>query len=108
MYPPLPRLGDYDVSALNGFLPSEPPCELLSDEYYAPWESVIRNMHSFLLTKRLRSVVQGLPVLYTDLLRGEKEWRRAYSILGIVTHAYVWGANSPADVSLSCFSYLQN
>jgi indoleamine 2,3-dioxygenase len=99
MYPPLPRLEDYDVSPVNGFLPSEPPCELLSDAYYAPWENVTRNLHSLLLTKRLRGVVQALPMLYTDLLRGEPEWRRAYSILSIATHAYVWGADSPADVS---------
>jgi indoleamine 2,3-dioxygenase len=104
MYLPLPRLSDYDVSGLNGFLPTEPPCDHLSDPYYAPWETVIANLQPLILTKRIRNVVDKLPILYTDYLRGEAEWRRAYSILGFITHGYVWGGDSPADVSDSAWS----
>jgi indoleamine 2,3-dioxygenase len=93
----LPRLGEYDVSPLNGFLPTEPPCDRLEDPYYGPWETVVANLQPLILTKRLRKVVDQLPVLSTDFLRDESEWRRAYSILGFITHGYVWGGDSPHD-----------
>ncbi|KAF2670603.1 Indoleamine 2,3-dioxygenase [Microthyrium microscopicum] len=98
MYPPIPRLGDFDVSPLNGFLPTEPPCDHISDPYYAPWESIINNLQPLILTKRLRGCVDRLPVLSTDFLHAKAEWRRAYSILGFIVHAYVWGEDSPADI----------
>lgn len=101
MIPPLPRLSDYDVSPQNGFLPDEIPLELLPDRYYGPWETVVRNFQSLILSKRLRQVVDRLPVLSTDLLLTEAEWRRAYSVLGFIAHAYVWGGETPADVSHS-------
>jgi indoleamine 2,3-dioxygenase len=94
----LPRLGEYDVSPLNGFLPTEPPCEHIQDPYYAPWETVIANLQPLILTKRIRKVVDQLPVLSTEFLRDETEWRRAYSILGFITHGYVWGGDMPSDI----------
>jgi indoleamine 2,3-dioxygenase len=100
MIPPIPRLSDYDVSGLHGFLPTEPPLELLPDPYYAPWEMVLRNLQSLMLTKRLRPMVDRLPVLDTDALRTEPEWRRAYLVLGFLAHAYIWGGETPCDVSL--------
>jgi indoleamine 2,3-dioxygenase len=99
MIPPIPQLRDYDVSALHGFLPTDPPCELLSDPYFGPWETIIQNLQGLILTKRLRSLVDRLPVLDTGYLRTEAEWRHAYSILGFIVHAYVWGGNTPCDVS---------
>lgn len=100
MIPALPRLSDYDVSALNGFLPTDSPCDHLLDPYYAPWESVVHKLQRLMLTKRLRSLVDNLPVLYTDYLVDEAEWRRAYSILGLIVHSYIWGGEMPVDVSL--------
>ena len=102
MLPALPRLSDYDVSPQNGFLPSEVPLEVLPDAYYKPWETIVRNFQSLILTKRLRWVVDALPVLETHRLRTEAEWRRAYSVLGFIVHAYVWGGDRPADVSWRC------
>jgi indoleamine 2,3-dioxygenase len=100
MLPPLPRLSDYDVSPLNGFLPDEIPLDILPDTYYQPWETIVRNFQSLILAKRLRRIVDALPVLDTDLLLTEAEWRRAYSILGFIAHGYIWGGDSPADVRL--------
>ncbi|KAF2000945.1 indoleamine 2,3-dioxygenase alpha type [Amniculicola lignicola CBS 123094] len=97
MISPLPRLDDYDVSPQNGFLPSEIPLDCLPDPYYGPWETVARNFQAFILSKRLRQVVNALPILSTDLLLTEAEWRRAYSLLGFITHAYVWGGDTPCD-----------
>ncbi|QDS76224.1 hypothetical protein FKW77_008634 [Venturia effusa] len=97
MIPSIPRLSDYDVSAIHGFLPTDPPCDLLSDPYYTPWEAVIQNLQSLILTRRLRKVIDGLPVLDTHFLTTEAEWRRAYSILGFMTHSYVWGGDRPLE-----------
>jgi indoleamine 2,3-dioxygenase len=99
MITPLPRLSDYDISPEHGFLPTEDPILRLGDPYYAPWEAVTLNLQSLILTKRLREVVDTLPILSTDLLVTEAEWRRAYSILGFIAHAYIWGGNVPSDVS---------
>jgi indoleamine 2,3-dioxygenase len=100
MLPPLPRLSDYDISPHNGFLPAEVPLEVLPDPYYQPWETVARNFQSLILSKRLRQIVDTLPILSTDLLLTEPEWRRAYSVLGFIAHAYIWGGVTPSDVSL--------
>ncbi|KAF2470047.1 indoleamine 2,3-dioxygenase family protein [Lindgomyces ingoldianus] len=98
MLPPLPRLVDYDISPKNGFLPSEIPLELLPDSYYGPWETIVRNFQSLILSKRLRGIVDALPILSTEFLLTEAEWRRAYSILGFIAHAYVWGGDTPSDI----------
>lgn len=98
MLPPLPRLSDYSVSPLNGFLPSETPLDVLPDPYYQPWETVARNFQGLILTKRLGRIIDALPVLSTDLLLTQAEWQRAYSLLGFFAHAYVWGGERPADV----------
>ncbi|KAF2865534.1 indoleamine 2,3-dioxygenase alpha type [Massariosphaeria phaeospora] len=98
MLPPLPRLSDYGISPQNGFLPAEIPLEVLPDSYYQPWETIVRNFQSLILSKRLRRIVDALPILSTDLLLTEAEWRRAYSVLGFLAHAYVWGGDRPADI----------
>ena len=100
MLPTLPRLSDYEVSPKNGFLPDEIPLDILPDRYYEPWETVVRNFQSLILAKRLRRIVDALPVLETDLLLTEAEWRRAYSILGFIAHGYIWGGDRPTDASL--------
>jgi len=98
MLPALPRLSDYEVSPHNGFLPDEVPLDILPDSYYQPWETIVRNFQSLILAKRLRRIVDALPVLDTELLLTEAEWRRAYSILGFIAHGYIWGGNTPADI----------
>ncbi|KAF2822120.1 indoleamine 2,3-dioxygenase alpha type [Ophiobolus disseminans] len=98
MLPQLPRLSDYDVSPQNGFLPDEIPLSILPDAYYQPWETVVRNFQSLILAKQLRRIVDALPILDTDLLLTEAEWRRAYSILGFIAHGYIWGGDRPTDI----------
>ncbi|KAF2199558.1 indoleamine 2,3-dioxygenase alpha type [Delitschia confertaspora ATCC 74209] len=97
MIPALPQLNDYDISPQYGFLPAELPLEILPDTYYAPWEAIIRNLQGLILSKRLRRVVDTLPVLSTDFLLTEAEWRRAYLILGFISHSYIWGGDTPED-----------
>lgn len=94
---PIPNPEDYDVSNENGFLPTTAPLECLPDSYYEPWEHVVKNLQGLILSKRLREVVDRLPVLSTERLFGEPQWRRAYSVLAFITHAYIWGGNRPAE-----------
>ncbi|KAK3722417.1 hypothetical protein LTR37_002409 [Vermiconidia calcicola] len=94
---PVPNPEDYDVSIENGFLPTLPPLESLPDSYYEPWEYIVKNLQGLILSKRLREVVDTLPVLSTDRLFGEPQWRRAYCALSFITHAYIWGGNKPAE-----------
>ena len=97
----IPNPEDYNVSTTNGFLPDEPPLEILPDPYYQQWEAVARNLQGLILSRRLRELIDRIPVLSTDRLRTEAEWRRAYSVLGFVAHAYIWGGDEPAEV---CFA----
>lgn len=94
---PIPKPEDYDVSPENGFLSSEPPLEALPDSYYQPWEYIVKNLQGLILSKRLHEVVDRLPVLSTDRLFGEPQWRRAYSVLAFIAHAYIWGGDQPME-----------
>ncbi len=82
-------------------MPSEPPLETLPGSYYNEWECIVANLQALILTRRLRGVVDGMPILSTDGLRTEAEWRRAYMVLAFIAHAYVWGGDKPMEVSIS-------
>lgn len=98
MLPPIPRLEDYGISAKCGFLPSELPLQRLPHPAYDKWERIINNFQSLLLSKRLRIVIDRLPVLPTSHLETEPEWRRAYSMLAFMAHGYIWGGEKPSEV----------
>ena len=101
MIPCIPELADYDVSPHTGFLPSELPLQVLPDPYYAKWEAVVANLQPLILSKRLRGVIDNLPILSTAGLGSEAEWRQAYRLLAFMTHSYIWGGDKPAEVSRS-------
>ncbi|RDW62808.1 indolic compounds 2,3-dioxygenase-like protein [Coleophoma crateriformis] len=98
MLPPIPNLADYGISPEYGFLPAELPLERLPDPYYNKWEAIVLNLQGLILSKRLRGVIDRLPVLSTIGLEHDSEWRRAYSLLGFMAHGYIWGGDSPAEV----------
>lgn len=81
----------------NGFLPADAPLEILHDGYYRPWETIIYNLPA-LVENGIRESISQLPLLSTDRLLSEAEWRRAYVILAFMTNAYVWGGNEPEEV----------
>ncbi|TVY17101.1 Indoleamine 2,3-dioxygenase [Lachnellula arida] len=97
MLPPLPVLSDYGISPDYGFLPPELPLERLPDPYYNKWEAVVANLQGLILSKRLRGVIERLPVLSTAGLEHDSEWRRAYSLLCFMAHGYIWGGDSPSE-----------
>ncbi|AGO11434.1 AaceriACR188Cp [[Ashbya] aceris (nom. inval.)] len=96
---PLPVLEEYFVSASNAFLPDEFPVKELQDGYYRPWETIANNLPSLLLARQLRPVVEKLKVLEVKkgLLEDVGQLRRAYSVLGFIAHAYVWGYDDACD-----------
>ena len=97
MLPPVPDLRDYGLSPDHGFLPDQLPLTRLPDPYYNKWEAIVANLQALVLSRRLRGVVEKLPVLSTVGLEHDREWRRAYSLLCFMLHAYVWGGDSPAE-----------
>jgi len=97
MLPPIPVLSDYGISPTHGFLPEVLPLTRLPDPYYNKWEAVGANLQALILSKRLRGVVDRLPVLSTIGLEHDAEWRRAYSLLCFIAHGYIWGGDSPSD-----------
>lgn len=100
MLPPIPCPEDYDVSSENGFLPDQLPLQTLPHPYYGKWEAIVANLQALLLSKRLRAVINDLPVITTSRLKTAAELRRAYVLLSFMSHAYIWGDDVPAEVRL--------
>ena len=119
---PIPNPADYDISPTNGFLPTTAPLPRLRDTYYAPWEDTLSELSTLILSGRLRSHIDRMPVLDTKPLGNEQEqddqavrteeeqderdrerdeslrrWRRAYTVLAFLTHAYIWGGRRPTE-----------
>lgn len=105
MFPPVPVLSNYGLSPQYGFLPPELPLERLPDPYYNKWETIVANLQGLILSKRLRGVIDRLPVLSTAGLEHDSEWRRGYSLLAFMAHGYIWGGDSPAEVCNSLRNY---
>ncbi|KAJ1966170.1 hypothetical protein GGI12_000261 [Dipsacomyces acuminosporus] len=101
-YTPL-RLEDYDISPVHGFLPTEQPLQRLPDPYYEPWEKIMDKFNQYLLAHQIRKLVRKLPVLDTDKLTTKAEYQRAFTILGFMAHAFVWGKNGAASEPASEF-----
>ncbi|KAK3334175.1 Indoleamine 2,3-dioxygenase [Cercophora scortea] len=93
----LPRLSAFGVTS-NGFLPEEAPIDRLQSPNYEPWETLIRHLPESLQEGTLRAKVNSLPTLSASHLTTEPEWRRAYLILCMLTHAYIWGGDTPCEI----------
>ncbi|KAJ6171440.1 Indoleamine 2-3-dioxygenase [Penicillium chermesinum] len=91
-------LDEYRVSSSHGFLPTELPLRRLPHVYYEQWENLAGQLSTLIQQDKIRDLIDALPVLTTTWLQTEPEWRRAYSILGFLTHAYIWGGQKPRDV----------
>lgn len=92
-HPEIPRLEDYDIHPLHGFLRADPPPLTRLPSYFEPWEKVLDDLNGYLLAGRLRAVVNALPLLATEVLASQREWERAYLVLSFIGQAYVWGKN---------------
>ncbi|KAJ5090305.1 Indoleamine 2-3-dioxygenase [Penicillium argentinense] len=86
--------------------PTGLPLSRLSAPYYAPWEDLASDLPRLIQTGQIRPLIDNLPVLTTASLQSEPEWRRAYSVLGFLTHAYIWGGEKPQDPLLEISAHL--
>ncbi|KAG0022805.1 hypothetical protein BGZ82_010901 [Podila clonocystis] len=88
---PLPVLEDYDLSPQTGFVPTHGPLARLPQDYFEPWEQILDQLNPLLDAKQLRIRVDKLPLLDVSRLESRRERQRAYSLLSIIAHSYVWG-----------------
>ena len=93
---PIPEV--YDVSPRTGFLPEVVSCESDLHPYYQPWIRVTQDLQNLIVVNRIRNVVDELPVLSCERLETISQRRKAYSMLGFICHAYIWGGEEPAEV----------
>ncbi|KAI8333662.1 Indoleamine 2,3-dioxygenase [Chlamydoabsidia padenii] len=93
-------LEEYDISATTGFLPSEPPLRRLIDPYFTPWEDMMDDFNGLLLAGKLREQIHKMPLLNHNKLNTTEEYRRAFLILCMLSHSYVWGKHEEASETL--------
>lgn len=89
------------MSPETGFLPATLPLQCLPHPVYDRWERIINNFQPLLLSKRLRTVIDKLPIIPAVHLHTEAEWRRAYSMLCFLANGYIWGGDKPSEVKCS-------
>ncbi|OAP54273.1 hypothetical protein AYL99_11374 [Fonsecaea erecta] len=94
---PVQFIQRYGISAQYGFLPDTAPLQRLPDLYYQPWETLADTLPGLIASDAARTKIDQLPILETDYLDTDLEWRRAYAVLGFLTHAYIWGGDRPAE-----------
>ncbi|KAI9208574.1 Indoleamine 2,3-dioxygenase [Polychytrium aggregatum] len=85
-----PRLEDYLIDAVYGFLPVNPPPLRRLPEYFEPWELLLDDISALLLVGALRTRIEKLPVMDTSKLSNLRETQRAYLVLSYLAHGYVW------------------
>ncbi|KAI8375171.1 Indoleamine 2,3-dioxygenase [Blakeslea trispora] len=90
-------LEEYDISAKTGFLPSSPPLRRLKNDYFAPWEDMMDDFNGLLLAGKLRAKVHKMPLLNYTKLGSIEEYRRAFLVLCMISHSYVWGKHEVAS-----------
>ncbi len=83
----------------NGFLPSKKPLRHLPNKYYEPWEVIVEDLAQLLQDGRFRAEIDRIPVLTTENLATEEQYRRAYVILTLFANGYMWGGAIASDVS---------
>ncbi|KAJ3023255.1 hypothetical protein HKX48_003861 [Thoreauomyces humboldtii] len=87
----IPKLENFDVDSVYGFLPVNPPPLRRLPAAFEAWERTLDDLSALLLNGSVRRVVEKLPLLSTDDLASEREWQRAYLVLSFIGQAYVWG-----------------
>ncbi|CAG7936424.1 unnamed protein product [Penicillium nalgiovense] len=89
----------FESYAEQGFLSDGLPLAKISNPYYKIWEDIASQLPSLIQTSQIREKIDNMPVCTTENLQTEPEWRRACVIMGYFAHAYIWGGETPKDVS---------
>ncbi|MCB0170770.1 MAG: hypothetical protein KDJ97_09490, partial [Anaerolineae bacterium] len=91
----IPNPTDYEIDPERGFLLGHPPLKRLPAEFER-WERVAAQVPVLLMTGRLRSTLEHLPLPDLNRLETIDHWRRAMLLLSVFGNSYVWGENPPA------------
>lgn len=78
----------FDISD-NGFLPQSPPLRHLPP-YFEEWDKIAYNLPTLNKELKIREIVDAMPLLDEKKLNGRKEYQRAYLVLSMISHSYVW------------------
>jgi indoleamine 2,3-dioxygenase len=90
--------------AITGFLPNAAPLTKLSNPYYSAWEELSDRLPTLIKTNEIRNKIDTMPICSTEHLKTEPEWRRAYVIMGYLSHSYIWGGDKPSEVCTASHS----
>lgn len=85
----------FGASPERGFLPSPDP-QIELPLRYALLHELAAELPRRLLTGRVRSAIEGLPVFDMREISSDTGRRCAMRVLSYLAHAYVWGENPPA------------
>ncbi|KAI3654123.1 hypothetical protein MP228_000842 [Amoeboaphelidium protococcarum] len=97
---PVPQLKDYGISEVTGFMPEKEPLRRLPGAFEA-WEEIVDDIGPLLIALKLRHRVEVLPQLdVTPLMDDEQCLQRAFLVLCLICHAYVWGSKGQEVASV--------
>jgi len=82
-------LSKYKVNLITGFLPAQDPVKKLPS-YFRQWDQIAADLSPLLMSGRLRSVLEKLPVFDIARLEDEAQVNRAMLLLTVMGNAYVW------------------
>ncbi|XP_035497015.1 indoleamine 2,3-dioxygenase 1 [Scophthalmus maximus] len=91
-------LDSYHVSEELGFILPEPLTEL--PPYYQPWMDIALRVPELVHSHELRSHINRMPLLSTNILQKHRELRLAHLALSAMTMGYVWqeGENGTVEI----------
>jgi indoleamine 2,3-dioxygenase len=93
------NLADYEVSPEYGFLPTHSPATAQLPQVFWQVQQTATLLPKWLTTGKIRQAIASLPEVDTDWEALENmQLRRAMLVYSYLTHAYVWGEPTPAQV----------
>ena len=90
-------LSHFDVRSGRGFLPANDPPRFLPAAFEA-WEHAASELPKLMMTDRVRSILEELPLLGVDQLTTIPDRERAMMVLSFLSHGYVWGEANAAQI----------
>ena len=77
----------FDLTEL-GFLPVNNITKL--NDYFAEWDRIANNLSTINKDKKICEYINNLELLDYQLLQSDNEYRRAYLILSLISHSYIF------------------
>ncbi|MBD2354173.1 hypothetical protein H6G41_05965 [Tolypothrix sp. FACHB-123] len=93
------RLEDYEISPETGFLPAHSPAEVQLPDIFWQVQKTASLLPKLMATRKIRSFLAT--ILKVDVERAtltQMQLRQAMQVYSYLTHAYVWGEATPAQI----------